>query len=311
MFLSTVMTRSICTFIFVEFELHGDAKSLCCGGLCRFCRLCSKVGVNYYSPCWWTHSYCISAIQGGAGRLELCGNLGLGGGVTPSLGLLKAVQKALHAAGNNIPIMTMVRPRTGDFLYTNGEIDVMIEDIQIFKEHGVQGVVIGALTSDGRVDKERTKRLVDASFPLEICFHRAFDMTRDPEEALSDILNIGGITRILTSGQGKSAPASINVLQSLLKMAKARGKEGNTVVIVPGSGIDGKTVDAVLDSLLSLGLSEIHLSGGNWIEGGMDFRREGMGMGVGSSGEWGVWITNKEKITEVREKVNKRQNTVE
>ncbi|KAK7465435.1 hypothetical protein VKT23_005413 [Stygiomarasmius scandens] len=188
----------------------------------------------------------------------------------------------------------MVRPRTGDFLYTDEEINVMIEDIQVFKNHGVQGIVLGVLTSDGRVDKERTKRLVDACLPLEICFHRAFDMTRDAEEALHDILSIGGITRILTSGQGTSAPASTNVLQSLLRIA------GGNITIMPGSGINGKTID----SLVPLRLSEIHLSGGDWIEGGMIFRREGMGMGVGGKGEWGVFVTNKEKVKEVKEKVD-------
>lgn len=97
-----------------------------------------------------------SAIRGGANRLELCGNLGLGGGTTPSLGLLKAVQKAVKS--HNIPIMVMIRPRVGDFLYSDSEMEVMLEDIQIFSKHGAQGFVFGVLTREGRVDIERTKR---------------------------------------------------------------------------------------------------------------------------------------------------------
>jgi len=98
----------------------------------------------------------INAAKAGADRFELCANLGLGGGTTPSLGLLKAVQKA--AAG--IPIMAMIRPRTGDFLYSDDEFNVMLEDIRVFKEHNVRGIVVGVLTALGQVDVERMKQLV-------------------------------------------------------------------------------------------------------------------------------------------------------
>ncbi|KAI0936948.1 hypothetical protein AcV5_004965 [Taiwanofungus camphoratus] len=160
----------------------------------------------------------IAAKQGGADRLELCANLGVGGGTTPSLGLLRAVQRAvpdtpimvrpLYAVGSDHLLspypdelwlmQAMVRPRTGDFLYSEAERNVMLEDMYIFKQSGASGVVFGILRKDGTVDVERVTRLANEAFPMQVCFHRAFDMTRDPIEALNDIWSIPHMTRILT-----------------------------------------------------------------------------------------------------------------
>ncbi|KAG9314098.1 CutC family-domain-containing protein [Chiua virens] len=101
-----------------------------------------------------------AAVRGGANRLELCSNLGYGGGTTPSIGLLRSVKKAVP----NIPIMAMVRPRAGDFVYSEGELDVMLQDISVFKEHGVQGVVFGALTASGDVDESKVKEYVSIPY---------------------------------------------------------------------------------------------------------------------------------------------------
>ncbi|KAF8625201.1 hypothetical protein AX15_005506 [Amanita polypyramis BW_CC] len=238
----------------------------------------------------------VSAIRGGADRLELCANLGNGGGTTPSLGLLRAVR---HTLGE-VPIMVMVRPRVGDFVYSEDEVAVMLEDIRIFKEAGVRGVVAGALTTDGRIDFECMKKVVDEALPLEVCFHRAFDMTRNPEEALHDIASIGGISRILTSGHGPKAPNSLEVLKKLFQTRKELVEnEPWGLSILPGSGINGGNVTPILEVLVPLGLKEIHSSGGTWVEGSMSFRREGMGMGF-AGGEWNVWRTQEDKIREVR-----------
>ncbi|KAJ7161250.1 copper homeostasis CutC domain-containing protein [Mycena crocata] len=237
----------------------------------------------------------LNAVRGGADRLEVCGNLGVGGGTTPSLGLLKAIQHSV-----DVPIMAMIRPRTGDFLYSHGEVEVMLEDIRVFKRLGVAGVVLGALKADGRVNVEVTKRLVDEALPLQVCFHRAFDMTYDAAEALRDVMSIGGVSRILTSGHGKTALESLDTLESLCATTQKFAEELPWVLsILPGSGINSETVGLILDALLPRGLMEIHLSGGSWVDSEMAYRHEGLGMGVGE-GEWSVWTTSEVEVREVR-----------
>ncbi|KAJ7109885.1 copper homeostasis CutC domain-containing protein [Mycena epipterygia] len=238
-----------------------------------------------------------NAVQGGADRLEVCGNLGVGGGTTPSLGLLKAIEASV-----DVPIMAMIRPRTGDFLYSDEEIEVMLEDIRIFKSHGVCGVVLGALKADGRVDVDVTKRLVDEALPLQVCFHRAFDMTRDAAEALQDVMSIGGVSRILTSGHGQTVLESLNTLESLCETTQKLAEDVDrpwVLSILPGSGINAETVGPILDALLPQGLMEIHLSGGSWVDSRMVYRHASLGMGVGEN-EWGVWATSEERVRGVR-----------
>nr|GAT57421.1 stearoyl-CoA desaturase [Mycena chlorophos] len=254
----------------------------------------------------------VNAIAGGATRLELCGNLGVGGGTTPSLGLLKAVQKVADA----VPIMAMVRPRTGDFLYSPDELDVMLQDIRVFKEHRVAGVVLGVLQADGRVAIAATRQLVAEAAPLQgksgllsfwfalrlgvVCFHRAFDMARDPIEALEDVASVGGITRILTSGNRPTAPRGLETLKALCRHEREHwhAVRSGGLSIMPGSGLNAQTAGVVLDALLPLGIVEIHLSGGGFVPSAMEFRpedSEGMGMGG-----WEVWVTSQDKVAGVR-----------
>ncbi|KAI0308366.1 copper homeostasis CutC domain-containing protein [Multifurca ochricompacta] len=221
----------------------------------------------------------LSAVHGGADRLEVCGNLGVGGGTTPSFGLVRAIQKAVP----HVPIMAMVRPRTGDFLYSKEELDVMLEDIEIFKNAGIAGVVFGVLNLDGTADVLRTMTLVEAALPMQVCFHRALDMTRSAIEAFDQISMIPGITRVLTSGQSISVSAGIHVLQELFQRSQRR----QGPAILPGGGINPETI-------------EVHLSGGRWVDGGMVHRPESMGMGASVEGEWAVWLTNGSAIREVR-----------
>jgi len=240
----------------------------------------------------------IAAVKGGADRIEVCANLGIGGGTTPTLGLLKSIQNVV-----DVPIMVMIRPRAGDFLYSKPELMVMLEDIHAFKDIGnIRGFVLGVITKDGRVDVECMKMLVDEVLPLEVCFHRAFDMTKDATEALHDIANIGGISRILTSGQTPKAQGGVTVLENLFKTRKELVEDDAWgLTIMPGSGINSKSLSSILPSLLPLGLREIHLSGGKWTPGGMVFHRDGMGMGSGGEGEWGVWRTQESEVRKVRE----------
>ncbi|KAF8167388.1 copper homeostasis CutC domain-containing protein [Crassisporium funariophilum] len=239
----------------------------------------------------------IAAIKGGADRLEVCGNLGIGGGTTPSFGLLKSIQNSV-----DVPLMVMIRPRVGDFLYSKAELMVMLDDIRAFKDLGnIRGFVVGVLTKDGRVDVECMKMMVDEILPLEVCFHRAFDMTRDAKEALRDIADIGGISRILTSGHKSKAPDGLPILEELFMLRKELIEDvAWGLTIMPGSGINSQSLPKVLEALLPLGLREIHMSGGKWFPGDMLFHREGMGMGIGSESEWGVWRTQEEEVGKAR-----------
>ncbi|TFK56608.1 hypothetical protein OE88DRAFT_1803287 [Heliocybe sulcata] len=239
----------------------------------------------------------VAAFNGGADRLEVCANLGLGGGTTPSIGLVKAIHQKL----TDVPLMVMIRPRVGDFLYTSDELEVMLEDIRQLKATGcVSGFVFGILTTDGRVDASGTKRLVGAASPLQVCFHRAFDMSVDALESYRAVASIPGISRILTSGLKVSTqnPDSMAALQSLLQAWKS---DPSAPTVLVGSGVNADTVHSILASLLPFGLAEIHMSGGGWVDSQMTFRREGMGMGVGGEKEWAVWRTSETAVRGVRE----------
>ncbi|KZT08725.1 uncharacterized protein LAESUDRAFT_52045 [Laetiporus sulphureus 93-53] len=236
----------------------------------------------------------ISAVRGGADRLELCGNLALGGGTTPSLGLFKMIRQATL----NVPVMVMIRPRTGDFCYTEDEVNIMIEDIRVFKEEGASGIVFGILTKEGSIDTARTTRLARVASPMQVCFHRAFDMTPNLLTALHDVRTIPHITRILTSGG--SPTIDVSTLQTILQAASdsPKGDHRSSPTILPVSGINASTVKPLLDALLPT-LSEIHLSAGRWIPSKMEYHRDGMGMGI-EDGEWAVWRTSEEHVREVR-----------
>ncbi|PPR01930.1 hypothetical protein CVT24_001269 [Panaeolus cyanescens] len=239
----------------------------------------------------------IAAVKGGADRLEICSNLGIGGGTTPSFGLVTAIQKAV-----DIQLMIMVRPRVGDFVYSKNEIEVILNDIKLFKQlEGLRGFVVGALTPDGRVDIESMKKIVDEILPLEVSFHRAFDMTRSAKEALQDISDIGGIARVLTSGHKSKAIDGLSTLESLFKQRKELVDDDVWgLTIMPGSGVNASTIPILFKQLVPLGLKEIHLSGGEWISSSTKYKRSGLGMGASSDTEWQVWRTKEAAIKEAR-----------
>lgn len=164
------------------------------------------------------------AQEGGADRIELCENF-YEGGTTPGAGSIAKAREMLP-----ISLFVMIRPRGGDFHYSNLEMEIMKKDIQIAKELGVDGVVFGLLNADGTVDRKHTSVLVKLSRPLQVTFHRAFDLTPDPFTALEEITETGA-DRILTSGQAPTAMEGAPVIASLLKQA------GNRIIIMPGAGI--------------------------------------------------------------------------
>lgn len=166
-----------------------------------------------------------TAVQAGAGRIELCEELGIGG-VTPSETFLR---QALDVAGD-VPVNVLVRPRGGNFVYTPDEVEQMLRSIRMCRAAGANGVVIGALLADGSVDIGTVSRLVHEAEGLDITFHRAFDESADLAKALEDIIGLG-IKRILTSGGCPTAYLGRFVLRDLVMQAAGR------ITIMPGCGI--------------------------------------------------------------------------
>jgi copper homeostasis protein len=165
-----------------------------------------------------------AAIEGGADRIELCASLAEGG-ITPSAGLIKQVKEKF-----GVPVFPIIRPRGGDFLYTDDEFRLMITDITIARQLGCEGVVVGILSDEGNIDIARTAALVDLAYPMEVTFHRAFDRCADPFTALEQLIEIG-CQRILTSGQQPAAPEGIEMISELFNQANDR------IIIMPGSGV--------------------------------------------------------------------------
>ncbi|MFZ7987503.1 MULTISPECIES: copper homeostasis protein CutC [Fusobacterium] len=159
----------------------------------------------------------LEAQNNGADRIELCENLSVGG-TTPSYGTVKICLEKL-----NIPIFPMIRARGGNFVYSKDEIEIMKEDIKVFKDLGVKGVVLGCLTSDNKIDLELTKTLVNLAYPMEITFHKAIDEISNPLDYIDDLVDIG-IKRILTSGGKATALEGKDLINDMIKKSNGRLK---------------------------------------------------------------------------------------
>jgi copper homeostasis protein len=184
------------------------------------------------------------AQEAGAHRIELCAGPAEGG-TTPGPGLIRAARERIH-----IDVYPIIRPRGGDFLYTEEEFDIMMKEVAYCKQVGCNGVVIGLLNADGAIDKKRTARLVDIAYPLGVTFHRAFDWAANPFEAMEDIISVG-CERILTSGQRPTAPEGAELINQLVRQADDR------IIIMPGSGIRADNIAALAESTDA---SEFHTS---------------------------------------------------
>lgn len=182
----------------------------------------------------------IEAYCGGAVRVELCSAIGCGG-VTPGYGLvtetLAAVRSlcAQDAARERMRVNVLIRPREGSFYYSQFEVRTMLSDIRFYRSAGVDGVVIGALTPDGDIDLDACSEMVAAASGMDVTFHRAFDMTADPEAALEQIIGLG-CDRLLTSGQQPSALAGAKLISRLVKCA------GDRIIVMPGSGVNPSNI---------------------------------------------------------------------
>ncbi|HEV7490301.1 MAG TPA: copper homeostasis protein CutC [Rhodanobacteraceae bacterium] len=198
----------------------------------------------------------LAAQEAGAARVELFASLGEGG-VTPSYATIALARDRLR-----IPLYALIRPRAGDFLYNDFELETMIGDIEACARLGCDGVVIGALDEDGNVALAECRTLIAAAGTLAVTFHRAFDLARDPRSALEDVVALG-CARVLTSGQAETAPAGTELIRELVDQSAQR------IVIMPGGGIDA---DNIGDLKLKTGATEFHASAKRTLASGMHHR---------------------------------------
>ncbi|GAA6254592.1 copper homeostasis protein CutC [Bacteroides sp. f07] len=207
---------------------------------------------------------CLAAQAGGANRVELCAGIPEGG-TTPSYGEISMAREVLDITRLHV----IIRPRGGDFLYSPMEVKTMLKDIEMAKHLGVDGVVFGCLTTNGEIDFTVMQELMKASQGLSVTFHRAFDVCRNPKEALEQIIELG-CHRILTSGQQATAEQGIPLLKELQEQAAGR------IILLAGCGVNEKNVARIA---LETGIQEFHFSARESIKSEMEYKNESVSMG--------------------------------
>ncbi|MGH8160034.1 MAG: copper homeostasis protein CutC [Rhodanobacter sp.] len=199
----------------------------------------------------------LAAQAGGAGRIELCSALELGG-LTPSHAQIALARERLH-----IPLYVLIRPRAGDFLYSDIECEVMLRDIETCAELGCDGVVLGVLDTEANVDIARCRTLIETAGKLGVTFHRAFDLSRDPVQALEDIVALG-CERVLTSGAQPTAAQGEALIRDLVAQANGR------LAVMPGAGVTAQNIVALA---AATGAQEFHVSAKHLLPSGMQHQR--------------------------------------
>lgn len=225
-----------------------------------------------------------AAKSGGANRIELCAALGVGG-LTPSEAFIRNAIKAV-----DIPVYVMIRPREGDFLYSQEEFELMLDEVNRCKELGVHGLVAGFLHADGTIDTKRAEKFVVAAGTLPVTFHRAFDLCNSDSIALEKIID-GGFARLLTSGQELSA------MQGADRIADLVQKAGNRISIMAGAGVHAENV---VELIRRTGVKEVHLSGKKNQQSAMNFIRTSLSMGNKAEDDYTIAVTDESQIRAVR-----------
>lgn len=233
----------------------------------------------------YTIESALKAQEGGADRIELCDNPGEGG-TTPSFGMIELVRQNV-----SLDVYVMIRPRGGDFHYSNYEFHAMKRDIWQCQKLSVDGVVFGILNADGTIDKKRCKELIDRARPLKVTCHRAFDMASDPFQALEDCIEVG-FDRILTAGQQPQALQGADLIGELIKRANGR------IAIMPGSGVNEDTVAAIV---ARSGAKEIHFSATAFRTSAMQYKNQQIaGMGADEGTEFKLRTVDPERVRKTR-----------
>lgn len=225
------------------------------------------------------------AEANGADRLELCANLVIGG-TTPALALFEEIRKNCA-----ILVNVLIRPRFGDFCYSDWEYEVIKREIRQFVEAGADGIVIGFLKTDGRLDRKRMRECIDLAKGRHVTLHRAFDVCRDPYEALEQAVELQ-VNTILTSGQEKDCMTGISCLKALTEAA------GNSISIMAGSGV---SPDRMKRLHAEAGIRHFHMSGKRVLASKMEYRKENVPMGLPAFSEFEIWQTDGEKVAQAAE----------
>jgi len=245
--------------------------------------------MNLLEICAGSIESVLAARNGGADRVELCVGLEEGG-LTPSVGLIHAAM-----AVTGIRKHVLIRPRGGDFLYTETEIGIMLDDIAASKAEGADGIVVGALTADGNIDTNAISRFVNAAGNMNVTFHRAFDMLRDTHTALEQLIDLG-ITRILTSGQAMTAEEGIPLIRNLIQKSKGR------IIIMPGCGVTPDNANKIVSET---GATEIHASAREIFPGKMLYHKNGVHMGKSGVDEYLLKETSANKVAKIKDSIKK------
>lgn len=225
----------------------------------------------------------ITASEAGADRIELCYNLPEGG-TTPGYGIIESAREKL-----DLVIHIMIRPRGGDFLYSEDEFEIMKKDIRISRELGADGIVMGILKSNGEIDYDRTAELIELAHPMKVTFSRAFDLCTDPLKSLEDIIKAGA-ARLLTSGQCDKAENGTILIRELVKQS------GNRITIMTGSGISQLNIEKIAKET---GAREFHLTGRKTIASKMIYRKEGIKMGGVPGEEYSRKVADPGELTAI------------
>lgn len=224
---------------------------------------------------------CLAAQEGGADRVELCAGIPEGG-TTPSYGEIKVARRML----TNTRLHVIIRPRGGDFLYSQLEVERMVEDIKMCRQLGVDGVVIGCLLADGSIDTDTTARLREAATGMSVTFHRAFDRCANPRQALEMLAQMG-IDRILTSGQQPTALQGVGLLKELNSLAAGRIK------ILAGCGVNEQNIRSIHELT---GITEFHFSARLPQKSRMEYINPDVYMGDKGADEGTLMYTSQERV---------------
>lgn len=226
----------------------------------------------------------IAAKKGGADRIELCSALVIGG-LSPSQALYRKIREQV-----DIPIRVLLRPRFGDFCYTDFEHEILKEEIRSFRKLGADGIVIGTMKPDGTLNLEQMKELMEEAQGMPVTLHRAFDMCQDPFVTLEEAKKLG-ISTILTSGQKNTCVDGVELLKELVEKA-----QGETEILI-GGGVDASVLPMLSEKTKA---KAYHMSGKISMESEMRYRKQDVSMGVASVSEYEIWRTSEKRVREAR-----------